>query len=66
MTNIEKEVCMRALRCYSDQQKRRIKKYLKTGDSKNVAQCRAEYNLANGGILIFSELLTIPCGKAMI
>lgn len=66
MTFAEKEVVIRALRCYQDQQKRVANREMKRGESGKAAAANSEATKANAVMFEFAELLTIPCGQALI
>lgn len=66
MTFAEKEVVIRALRCYQEQQTRRAKREEKRGEAGRAAESRSESGKANTLMFVFADLLTVPSGEGRI
>ena len=66
MTFSEKEVVIRALRSYSDQQTRKAKNAEKQGESGKASQFMSESEKASGLMHVFAGLLTVPSGEGRI
>ena len=66
MTFSEKEVVIRALRSYSDQQTRKAKNAEKQGESGKASQSISEAEKARGLMFVFAGLLTIPSGEGRV
>ena len=66
MTFAEKEVVIRALRCYQDQQKRVANREMKRGEAGKASQSISEAEKARGLMFVFAGLLTIPSGEGRV
>lgn len=66
MTLIEKKTVIKALEFYRDSQRRKERKARKNLELKKAAEYCGEAIDAEGLIIIFRELLTIPAGEAKV
>lgn len=66
MTFMEKELVIRALRVYADQQKRTETNMRKRGELKKAAECVGQSCMAEGLMTAFCAILGEPCGTVSI